>query len=110
MASAKTAKEKEATPSSPIPAVRDWPKEAVGVQGVPPETREAAVQVAALLYHRDGAEPSGAYLLRKCGQVHVEAVEKAGANPDAVATWACSEARRRSPGLEHKAIVAQRIA
>ena len=79
-------------------------------KSVPATTLEAAVQVAALLYHRDGAEPGGDYLLRKCGQVHVDAVRESGGDPAAVAEWACAEARRRSPAMNHKAIVAQRIA
>lgn len=77
---------------------------------VPLPTLEAAVQVAALLHHRDGADPDGAYLLRKCGAKHVAAVQDAGVNPDDVAKWACAEARRRSPAMQHEAIVAQRIA
>ena len=81
-----------------------WP------ENVPPATLEAAVEVAALLIRREGRDPDGAYLLRKCGQVHVDAVKDAGEDPDKLASWACSEARRRSLGLNHKAIVAQRIA
>ena len=77
---------------------------------VAPETLEAAVEVAALLIRREGRDPDGAYLLRKCGQAHVDAVKDAGEDPDKLASWVCSEARRRSLGLNHKAIVAQRIA
>ena len=77
---------------------------------IPDATAEACVEVAAVLTNRAaGIEPDGLTLLYKCGQRHVDAVEKAGAEPDAVAAWACAEARRRSPALNHKAIVAQSI-
>lgn len=72
-------------------------------------TLEAAVQVAALLINREGSDPGGIHLLQKCGQVHVDAVAAAKADPEQLATWACAEARRRSPALNHKAIVAQAI-
>ncbi len=79
-------------------------------KNVPDTTLEACVQVAAVLTNRAaGIEPDGLTLLYKCGQRHVDAVAKAGSSPDEVVAWACAEARRRSPALNHKAIVAQSI-
>ncbi len=79
-------------------------------EDIPDATLEACVEVAAVLTNRaGGTEPDGAHLLRKCGQGHVDVVAKAGADPDAVANWAIAEARRRSPALNHRAIVAQTI-
>ncbi len=66
-----------------------------GMAGIPETTLKAAVGVARVLTERDGQEPKGDYLLQKCGQKHVDAVEKAGVTPDVVAAWACAEARRR---------------
>lgn len=77
--------------------------------GVAFATLEAAVQITALLINRDGKEPSGAYLLQKCGQKHVNAVKDAGVDPEEVAAWARAEARRRSPALDHLVIVAKRL-
>ncbi len=79
-------------------------------EDIPDATLEACVQVAAVLTHRlGGTKPDGFTLLDKCGQRHVDAVEKAGASPDEVCAWACAEASRRSSALNHKAIVAQSI-
>lgn len=71
---------------------------------VPLHTLEAAVQIAALLINREDKEPSGEYLLQKCGQVHVEATANAGVDPDSLRDWAVSEAQRRSASLDHKEI------
>jgi hypothetical protein len=98
---------------SPAPIQADPQEDAVpkgAPKGVPATTLEAVVQVAALLHRRDGTDGGGDYLLRKCGQVHVQAVADADADPDKIAAWAYAEARRRSPKLDHQAIVAQRIA
>lgn len=79
-------------------------------RNVPVTTLEATVQMAALLMNREGGqEPSGAYLLQKCGQIHIVAVNESAADPDAVRAWACAEARRRSVTLNHKEIVSQQI-
>ncbi len=98
----------ELYPADKEPAVDPMPIERPA--DIPDATAEACVEVAAVLTNRAaGIEPDGLTLLYKCGQRHVDAVEKAGAEPDAVAAWACAEARRRSPALNHKAIVAQSI-
>ena len=70
-------------------------------------TLETAVQIACQLIAVDEADPEGDYLLLKCGQLHVDAVAAAGTATDAIAKWACAEARRRSPSLDPFAVRAQ---
>ena len=72
-------------------------------------TLETAVQIACQLIAVDEADPEGDYLLLKCGQLHVDAVAAAGTATDAIAKWACAEARRRSPSLDPFAIRAQSL-
>lgn len=68
--------------------------------GVPDATLEACAGAARVLAGRLEGEPNGALLLRKCGKDHIAAVQKAGVDPDKVASWACAEASRRSSANE----------
>ena len=85
------------------------PPNAAAQPNAPLLTLETAVQIACQIIAVDEADPEGDYLLLKCGQLHVDAVAAAGTAPDAIAKWACAEARRRSPSLDPFAIRAQSL-
>jgi hypothetical protein len=90
-----------------IEAIRVRPAAIGKPAGVSDHTLESAVQIAALLIRQNDADPGGALILQKCGQIHVAEAARAKADVGKLGEWACAEARRRSPGLDHKEIVSQ---